>query len=102
PIELSFKSIIQAHLYRDLEVKDFASLTNDSMSTFKRKFKKIFQDTPARYIAEKKLEKAASLLRSTDLRIKDICYDCGFRDVSTFSKSFSRKYDLSPSAYRNA
>ncbi|MEO1436839.1 MAG: AraC family transcriptional regulator [Bacteroidota bacterium] len=102
PVELTFKSIVNAHLYEDLEVKDLASLTNDSLSTFKRKFKKIFQDTPARYITEKKLEKAAQLLRSTDLRVTDICYDCGFRDVSSFSKSFSRKFQLAPSLYRNA
>ncbi|MEM8908301.1 MAG: AraC family transcriptional regulator [Bacteroidota bacterium] len=101
PLQLTFKSIVQAHLFEELEIKDFAALTNTSLSTFKRKFKQIFNDTPAQYITNKRLEKAAQLLKLTDHRITDICFDCGFNDLSTFSKSFSKKYQLPPSEYRN-
>lgn len=101
PAELSFKSIVQAHLYEELEIREYAALTNTSLSTFKRKFKQIFDDTPARYIINKRLEKAAQLLKVTDKKVIEICYDCGFNDPSTFSKSFSKKYAQSPSEYRN-
>ena len=100
PIELSFKSIIQAHLFEDISIKDLAALTNTSTSTFKRKFRQIFNDTPGRYILEKRLEHAASLLRHTDKRITEICFDSGFSNLSYFSKTFSVRYGSSPSNYR--
>ncbi|MEM6344342.1 MAG: AraC family transcriptional regulator [Bacteroidota bacterium] len=101
PVDLSFKAIIEAHLYEELDITDYAALTNCSLSTFKRKFKQVFKQTPAQYIIHQRLEKASTLLRSSDLRITEICFDCGFKDLSTFSRSFSKKYGQSPSQYRS-
>lgn len=100
PVALSFKAIIQAQLYQELDIKDYADLTNMSISTFKRRFKTIFNDTPAHYITNKRLEKAAELLQLTNKRVTDVCYECGFGSLSTFSKSFSKKYQIAPSEYR--
>ncbi|MET1260709.1 AraC family transcriptional regulator [Flagellimonas sp. DF-77] len=100
PVALNFKAIIQAQLYEELDIKDYAALTHMSLSTFKRRFKEIFEDTPAHYIVNKRLEKAAELLRYTDKRITDICFECGFGSLSTFSKSFSKKYRCSPTEYK--
>ncbi len=102
PTEVSFKSIIQAHLFEDLSIQDLAALTNRSTSTFKRKFRQVFDATPGRYILEKRLENAANLLKHTDKRITEICFDCGFSNLSYFSKAFSNRYGCSPSNYRNA
>ncbi len=101
PSELSFKSIVQTHLFEGLEIKELAALTNTSISTFKRKFKQIFNDTPANYISNQRLEKAARLLKLSDQQITSICFECGFNDLSSFSKAFSKKYLVSPSVYRN-
>ena len=101
PVELNFKSIVQAHLFEELEIREFAILTNTSLSTFRRKFKQIFNDTPARYIINKRLEKAAQLLKMTDKKVIEVCFECGFNDPSTFSKSFSKKYAKSPSEFRS-
>jgi len=100
PVVLNFKAVIQAQLLQELEIKDYANLTHMSLSTFKRRFKEIFNDTPAHYINNKRLEKAAELLEFTDKRITDICFECGFSSLSTFSKSFSKKYQVSPSEFK--
>ncbi|WNJ17013.1 AraC family transcriptional regulator [Pontibacter sp. G13] len=100
PTAINFKDVIQANLYEDLSVQDLAMLVNMSESSFKRKFKEIFQDSPAHYIKSKRLARAAELLVVSDLRVTDICYDCGFNDVGHFSKSFSGQYGCSPSQYR--
>ncbi|MEM9001638.1 MAG: AraC family transcriptional regulator [Bacteroidota bacterium] len=101
PVNLTFRAIIEAHIYEELEIKDYAALTNTSLSTFKRKFKQTFQQTPAAFLIGKRLEKAAELLKKTDRRITEICFDCGFKDLSTFSRSFAKRYSMSPSAFRN-
>lgn len=102
PVDLTFKSIIEAHLYQELEITDYAALTNTSLSTFKRRFKKTFNQTPALFLASKRLEKAAELLKTSDLRITEICFQCGFKDLSTFSRSFNKRYGSPPSAFRNS
>lgn len=95
-----FKQIIKCNLYEDLSLEDFAQLTNLSLSSFKRKFKETFDESPARYIKYKRLEKAAELLKVSSKRVSEICFDCGFNDLGHFSKSFVMQYDYSPSEYR--
>ncbi|MEM9361375.1 MAG: AraC family transcriptional regulator [Bacteroidota bacterium] len=102
PVVLNFKAIIQSQLFEELEIKDYADLTNMSISTFKRRFKDIFKDTPGHYITTKRLEKAAELLQFTDKRVTDVCFECGFNSLSTFSKSFSKKYQIAPSEYKRS
>ena len=100
PAIYSFKQIIDAHIFSDLSLEDLAQLTNLSVSSFKREFKKIYQDSPASYIKNKKLEHASELLIISDIRITNIAYDCGFNDIAHFSKSFQEKYSISPSNFR--
>lgn len=100
PISYSIKQIIDSHIYSDLSIDDLARLANLSLSSFKREFKKIFDDSPAKYIKRKKLERASELLLISNQRISDIAYDCGFNDLAHFSKSFQEKYNISPSNYR--
>ena len=96
----SFKEIIQSHLYDDLTSQDLAVIAGCSLSSFKRKFKAIFGNSPNRYIHHQRLLKAQKLLSQTDQRISEIAHDCGFKDLSYFSRSFSACYESSPSTYR--
>lgn len=100
PTTYSFKQIIEANLFSQLTIEQLAEKSNLSISSFKREFAKLYEDTPANYIRNKKLEKAAELLLISYERITDIAFDCGFNDLATFTKNFSDKYHISPSAYR--
>lgn len=100
PSSYSFREIIEAHYYSNTNLEQLATLNNQSLSTFKREFKKIYNASPATYLRIKKLKKAEELLTSTDLRTTDIAYDCGFTNVSHFSKSFKQHHGISPSTYK--
>ncbi len=100
--EHSFKSIIEAHLFEDLSLNDLAVLCGQSLASFKRTFQSIFQMSPAKYIKERRLEKAASLLKNNKLSISEIAYQCAFSDLGHFSKSFRAHFNCSPSEYRTA
>ena len=100
PSTYTFKQIIEANLFSQLSVEELAQQHNLSVSSFKREFVKIYQDTPANYIKTKKLEKAAQLLEVSDQRINEIAFDCGFNDLANFTKSFAVKYSVSPTNYR--
>ena len=100
PNNIAFKTTIQHNLYANLSLNELAALCHLSISSFKRKFKETFDESPKRYIANKKVEKAADLLKSSNLRISDIAYDIGFDSLATFNRNFSSFYGISPSKFR--
>lgn len=100
PSSYSFKQIIESNLYYHFTTEELAEMTHLSLSSFKREFKKNYNATPASYIRNKRLEKAAELLRISEERITDIAFDCGFNDLANFSKLFHEKFNNSPSNYR--
>lgn len=100
PSSFSFREIIESHYYSNTTVEELAQLNNQSLSTFKREFKKIYKVSPATFLRQKKLDKALELLNSTDLRATEIAYECGFTNVSHFSKTFKNHYGVSPSMHK--
>jgi len=100
PSTYTFKQIIESNLFSQVNIEELANKVNLSISSFKRDFKKLYNDSPASYIKNKRLERAAELLLASDERITDIAFDCGFNDLANFTKSFHDKYDTTPTNYR--
>ena len=100
PQSYSIREVVEAHLYDDINVAELAQLSNHSLSSFKRKFKEIYNESTAVYLKKKKLEKAAELLLGSSENISKICYDSGFNDLAHFSRSFKSEFGITPSAYR--
>ena len=100
PNSYDFKQIVEKNLLEDISLSELAHLCNLRLSSFKRKFQDVYHAAPASYLKNKRLEKAAQLLKVSNESILAICYDCGFSNVDNFSKSFKQKYGLPPSAYR--
>lgn len=98
--KVTFKEVINAHIFSELSINDLAALTNLSLASFKREFKKHYDDSPANYIKNQRLHKAAELLLVTDKQINEIAYECHFNDPAHFSTVFKAKYELSPLNYR--
>ena len=100
PQKTSLKHVVEHHLFEDVTVADLAHLNNMSLSTFKREFKKVYAESPAKYIKQQKLEKAAKLLSISDYPITSIAFECGFNNSAYFSTVFQRHYGKSPKEYR--
>lgn len=96
----TFREIINAHIYSTITLSELSELTNMSLSTFKREFKKVYDNSPAIYIKDKKLTKAKELLSVSKLRMSDVAFDSGFNNVAHFSKSFKQKFGVTPSNYK--
>ena len=100
PVSITLRELIESHKYNDISVSELAQLANMSLSTFKREFNKIYSESPASYLRNAKLAKAADLIRVSDENISHIAWDCGFQDISHFSRAFKSKFGVSPSEYR--
>lgn len=102
PTEFSLKEVVEANVYRNLSMQELAVLCNMSLSSFKREFKKVYSATPAKYLKLRKLERAAKLIAGTNQRIGEIAFNCGFTEVTHFSRVFNEQYGCSASEYRLA
>ena len=100
PYEYDFKTIIEKNLFSSLSLAEFAKLCGMSLATFKRKFEAYYHESPKKYINSKKIERAIQLLATSENRISDIAYDCGFDTIKSFNRNFKSKTGKSPTEYR--
>jgi len=52
------------------------------------------------YLRELRMQRAQHLLASTFLSVKEIAFVSGINDVSTFVRTFKRRYGVTPSEFR--
>lgn len=100
PEKIDLQAYMNRNFRFNVTLERFAYLTGRSLSAFKRDFKKIFLDTPSRWLVQKRLQEAYFLLSNKDSRPSDIYLELGFEDLSHFSFAFKRKYGLNPSELR--
>lgn len=65
-----------------------------------RAFRRFFGCTPAEYVRQCRVERAAVLVRAGRLALAEIALACGFVDQSHFTRAFARTFAASPGAYR--
>ena len=92
--------IMEANFCYNLALEDFAKLSHRSLSTFKRDFRKYFNQSPGKWLLQKRLEYSAVLLKNPAVNVSQVALDCGFEDLSHFSRSFKEKFGSSPANFR--
>jgi AraC family transcriptional regulator, exoenzyme S synthesis regulatory protein ExsA len=98
----SIAAIMEMNFCHNLPMEAFAQMCHRSLSSFKREFQKHYGTSPGRWLLERRLERSAALLRTTQMSVTEIMFECGFEDLSHFSKAFKEKFGHSPSIYRRA
>lgn len=89
---------INRNLEKDLSLDFISGRFYISKYHLLRLFKKFTGYTLHKYILQKRLIKAKSLLKD-GARISDVCVKCGFNDYSNFIRSFKKEYGLPPKTY---
>lgn len=77
-------------------IDEMVELSGKSYKHLSRCMKKHLNITPSEYINDLRLNYAANLCRNTLQPITDICYNCGFNNVSYFYSLFKKKYACTP------
>lgn len=67
---------------------------------FLRQFAHLFGETPHHYHRRKRLERACTLLLTTESPVVEICSALGFASLGAFSGLFRRHFGLAPAQYR--
>ncbi|WP_332634723.1 AraC family transcriptional regulator [Halalkalibacter flavus] len=91
---------IQDNYDKKILLEDLASLLNMNKNYFSKYFHEVIGRTPITYINEYRCEKAAELLKSSNLKVLDISFMVGFENFSYFIRKFKEHKRYSPSQYR--
>ena len=76
------------------------SLAGKTREHTTRCMKKYYGITPSDYVNELRLSYAANLLMSSNLNATEICYECGFQNVSWFYNEFAERFGVTPGKYK--
>lgn len=88
------------HYKEEISVAKAAEITNLSESAFCRYFKSRTQKSFLGFVIEIRLNESSRLLSETDLTVLQVCYECGFRNLSNFNRLFRKQFGQSPVEYR--
>jgi AraC-like DNA-binding protein len=110
PIELSkederfrrkLERIVNARMRNpNLNVDVIASQFGMGRTNFYRKVRELMGMSPNDYLRKCRMERAAELLRSTELNITEVCAQIGVPDAQYFSRVFKAHFGMPPSSYR--
>jgi transcriptional regulator GlxA family with amidase domain len=94
------RSSLETHPGEPIDLAAMARAAYFSKFHFLRLFRQAYGETPARYLARLRLERARTLLETTDRSVTDICLEVGYESLASFSHSFRQYAGTPPQRYR--
>lgn len=98
----SLQQIMEQNYCFNLKLEDYAELSHRSLSTFKRDFKQQFEQSPAKWILNRRIQHAANLVVNSNLSVSQVAFESGFEDLSHFSRVFKKMIGTNPSDYKKS
>ena len=94
------QAYIDAHYKESIRLADLADLAGMTPTAFSRFFKLRTGKSISDYIIDVRLGHASRMLVDSTTSIAEICYDCGFNNISNFNRIFKKKKGQSPKVFR--
>lgn len=97
---LRAKDRMDAASHEDWPIERLAEVSHVSQAHFARSFKQAFGVPPHRYLLTRRIERAKTLLRDTELPITEIAFQTGWASLGTFGRIFRDITGQSPGTLR--
>ena len=98
---LRAKDLADARYAEELTVADLAAAARLSPAHFSREFRRVFGESPHQYLLTRRLERAASLLRTTDWSVPGSAWRWGYQR-RLVHRQLRPMFGMPPTAYRAA
>lgn len=95
------QAYIDENYRQDIRLADLADLVGMTPTAFSRFFKLRTGKSISDYIIDVRLGHASRMLVDSTTSIAEICYDCGFNNISNFNRIFKKKKGQSPKIFRD-
>lgn len=95
------KEYINNYYSRVLSTEEIASHVGMSASAFSRFFKLRTGKTLVDYIVDIRIGVAARALVDSSQTVSEVCYNCGFNNISNFNRAFKMRKGMTPSEFRS-
>lgn len=93
---------IENNYNKNITLKDIAVLVNMSESAVSHFFKKRTNRSFVSYLNEVRISHAIKMLIETTHSVSEICYLCGYTNLSNFNRMFKKMKNQTPTEYREA
>jgi len=71
-----------------------------SVTTFRRRFSSLIDESPQAYIMRLRMERARKMMdEHPEMTVAEVGFNCGFEYKSNFTRAFKRIYGMTPSEY---
>lgn len=94
------QNYIALHYQENIKLLQLADLIGMTETAFSRFFKLRTGKTLSDYLTDIRIGHATRLLVDTQQSVAEICYDCGFNNLSNFNRIFKKKKECSPKEFR--
>jgi AraC-like DNA-binding protein len=98
--EIEIKKVVESNIGSNITLDELAFLCNLSLSTFKRRFIKLYGMAPSKWFLQRRMELATALLRTGKETPGEIYYKVGYESHSSFTHSFKQVFGVTPTQYR--
>ena len=88
------------HMEQRITIEELTHLYPINPTTLKTVFKEVYGNSLAAHMKEHRMEKAAALLRETDMSVAEIAGQVGYESQSKFTAAFKEQFGQLPTAYR--
>lgn len=91
---------IRQHYTEEISLEQLAALSCMSRTYFSRYFKETTGMTVTGFVETLRINRAQCEMGVTGKPIAEICFDCGYQNISSFNVAFKKNCGMTPSEYR--
>ncbi|SFL73177.1 AraC-type DNA-binding protein [Paenibacillus sp. 1_12] len=101
-LERQILAYIEQNIYNEISLSSLSEGIHMNSSYVSRIYKSVMGSNFSEHLAGIKMKHAESLLRESDLSIKDIAEKLGYTSPRYFAKLFKEKFGCTPKSYRDS
>lgn len=94
--EIEIRKAVETNFANKVNIEDLAFLCNTSLSSFKRKFMKIYGQPPSKWLLQKRMEMAKDLLEKNGERPSEVYHKVGYENHSSFTQAYKQYFGHTP------